>query len=170
MFLGDLKCFSVWETRSSGLLEVYFIPLWISICTSPGAHLWGYKNCLFPSTNVSRNAACPLVLEQRLLQALKATRRKDTHKKSFADFFSPSKPFFSPVKERRGESEPEWEPRDLILVLCLPFPSTVTKTSYPTTCHRSVLIDKHTYKRDGRDHLAGPPSPKDPGFSTFHRG
>lgn len=103
MFLGDSKCFPVWETRSSGLLEVYFNPLWISICTSLGAHLWGYKNCLFPSTSVSRNAACPLVLEQRLLQALQATRGKDIHKKSFADFFTPQNLFF--LQSRRVEEK-----------------------------------------------------------------
>lgn len=139
---GDSKDFFVWETRSSRLLQVYFIPLWISICTSAGAHLWGYRNCLFPGTDVSGNAIFPFVPQHRLLYALKATRARDTHKKGFTDFFF-FRIFFPPVKEgSRVRSELEWEPKAGLS--CFPcFSLALTWTSYWTARHLSFLIYKH---------------------------
>lgn len=144
------KCFFVWETRSSRSLQVYFIPLWISICTSPGTHLWGCRNHLFPDTNISGTAGSAFVQQSRLLHALKAIKRRDTHKKSFADFFFPSKSLFLFLAKwnSRMSSKLEWNP-ELDPHAHLPFPSTVTRSSWAPG-HLSFLIYKYKINMMGK--------------------
>lgn len=47
--------FFPYEKPDFWVVAGFLIPLWTAFSTSPGAHLWGYRNGLLPGTNVSAN-------------------------------------------------------------------------------------------------------------------